>query len=143
MYEIIRTILSLFILFYENILSVKKHQNAKHNFPPLRVFVRKNLLPVLFFVSLILFCWFWFDFHFCAFKIFFVKKLKLKTDNLIHYTTGVYPYQPAYREFISTRLCSWQSAWFFYVLIFQNLFLPVRICFHLCSLSEFIFICTH
>ena len=28
-------------------------------------------------------------------------------NNLICYTTEVYPYQHTYREFICTRLCSW------------------------------------
>ena len=55
--EVIKTISSLFF-FYEKILSVKKSSKCKTNdFPPLRSsFVRKKLLPLLFFVCLILFC---------------------------------------------------------------------------------------
>ena len=34
LYEVIRTILSLFILFYEKILSVKKASKCKTNDPP-------------------------------------------------------------------------------------------------------------
>ena len=53
--------------------------------------------------------------------IYFVEFVQIK-KNICHY-----------REFICTR-SSWQSAGFFYMIICQNLFLPVRIYVHLCFL---------
>ena len=43
-----------------------------------------------------------------------------------------------YREFICTH-CSRQSAGFFYIIICQNLFLPVHTHFHLCLVSARIY----
>ena len=41
----------------------------------LEVFVHKKLLPLLFFVRLFLFCWFWFDLRFLRSKSFCKKKV--------------------------------------------------------------------
>ena len=56
-FEAIRTILSLFFFLWKDFKCKKKHQNAKQTiFTLLEVFVWEKLLPLLFFVRLILFC---------------------------------------------------------------------------------------
>ena len=76
---VIRTISSQFIIFYEQILSVKKALKHKLNNSPSPFWsfcARKKLWSLLFFVSLILFCSlvFAFDVFFCA-RNLFVKKI--------------------------------------------------------------------
>ena len=57
-FEIIRVILGLLIVFYEKILSIEKATKRKtKDFHPLRSFcASKKLLPLLFNVRLFLFC---------------------------------------------------------------------------------------
>ena len=65
--------------FYENVLSVKKHQTRKKRLLPSKKFLRaQKLLPLLFSVSLILFRWFIFacDVLLCARNLFVKKKTK-------------------------------------------------------------------
>ena len=65
--------ISQFIFFYEKILSVKKHQNAKRTtFTILEVLCTQKLAAFIIFYSLafIFISLFWFDLRFCKFKIF-------------------------------------------------------------------------
>ena len=57
-FEVIRTVLGLLIVFYGKILSIEKATKRKTNdFHPLRSFcVSKKLLPLLFNVRIFLFC---------------------------------------------------------------------------------------
>ena len=57
-FEVIRTVLGLLIVFYEKILSIEKATKRKtKDFHPLRSFcASKKLLPLLFNVRLFLFC---------------------------------------------------------------------------------------
>ena len=100
-----KTISSQFIYFYEKILKI----NKINNFHPVRSFCeRKKPLLLLFFVRLFLFLlvgfgWFALLFTHNLFK----KNNKLAwncLDSLIYCTTDVYPYQPAYWEFICSHL---------------------------------------
>ena len=66
--------------FYENVLSVKKHQTRKKRLLPSKKFLRaQKLLPLLFSVCLILFRWFIFacDVLLCARNLFVKKKNKM------------------------------------------------------------------
>ena len=119
----------------------KTAQNRKiNNFPLLELFLHQKPLPFVVFCSLnfVLLVGFGLICVFVCSK-FFYKKKRNCPDNLIYYTTEVYPYQPVYQEFIFTRLRSLQSARFFYIIICQNLFLPVRIRFHMFFLSARIY----
>ena len=120
----------------------KKHENTKQTiFNPIsNFFAREKFLSVLFSVRLLcLVSYFLLDLRFCTFQIFSLKKKKKHAwncpDNLKYNTTGVHPYQLTYREFIYKRLCSWQSARCFYIIICQKPFLPARIHLSLCFLS--------
>ena len=137
---------SFFFFFYEKILSVKKHQNQKQTISTLLdVFcARRKQLPLLFFVRLFFFCYLVFAWFIFARSKFFRKKSKLAwnyPNNLIYYTTEVYPYQPTYREFICTHLFLFVIIWrisSFYLNLFYlwESLLVVRIflnLFHLCE----------
>ena len=66
----------LFIYFTKRFRAHKKHQNTKQaTFTLLKVFAREKLLPLLFSVCLILFCWLMFACEcFYAREIFSEKK---------------------------------------------------------------------
>ena len=103
-----------FLFFLRKNLQHKKRKTS--NFSLIKDFVhKKNLLFVVFysliFVLLVGFC------MFCIFYApgFFFKKIRNCPDNLIYYTTDLYPYQPVYQEFICTHL-------FIFVIICENLF---------------------
>ena len=140
--EVIKTISRQFIFFTKRFWAYKKHQNAKQTTSPF--VVREKLLPLLFFVHLFFWLFLLVSFElFCIFECStsFRKKNKLAwncPDNLIYYASDVYPYQPAYRQFICTHL-------FLYVIICESFFflwesfLSVRIssyCKNLCHLCE-------
>ena len=139
--EAIRRISSLFIFYFlRNNFGRRKAPKRKiNNFPPLRSFSARKIVAFidsfsLVFVLLVDFC---FICVFVRLNLFVKKNKQTKNcpDGLICNTTDVYRYQPTYRGFIYTSLCSWQSAGFFYIIICQNLFLPVRIHFRVCFLS--------
>ena len=128
-----------FQFFYEKILRVKKAPKHKIKFFPFsEVFLHKKLLPLLFFVRLILFCYLLLArFAFLCTQTFFTKNWNC-LNKLMYYTTDLYAAQPAYREFICKHL-------FFFVIICEYLFflwesfLSVRISsycenlYHLCE----------
>ena len=131
--EVIRTILSQsnFFFFYERIMRAQKGPKRKTNyFYALRNFCApKKLLPLLFSVCLILFCWFIFacDVFLCAQNLFIKNRLARNCpNNLIYYTTDVYPYQPTYRASIYTHL-------FLFATICEDLFESSLIYDHLCE----------
>ena len=69
-----------FFFFYETILSVKKHRNAKQTtFTFVEVFVRTKTycLCCFLFACFSFVSWFWFDLHLVCVQDFFVRK---KTD---------------------------------------------------------------
>ena len=135
-----------FFFFYEKIFFLKNYQNPKKKiYTLLDVFcTRRKPLPLLFFVRLFLFCYLVFAWFIFARSKCFRNKSKLAwnyPNNLIYYTTGVYPYQPAYRKFICTHLFLFAIIWRISS-FYQNLFylweslLVVRIflnLFHLCE----------
>ena len=87
-------------------------------FTLLRVCACQNLLPLLFSVCLILFCWLKFACEcFCAREIFSKKinRFEIVLITTFYYTTDVYPYQPTYRASIYMHL-------FLFVTICENLF---------------------
>ena len=102
--------------------------NAKQIiFPVLKVFVCKKPLSLFFFLHLFLLLQFvlaWFTFL-CV-QNFLIKKNWNCPDNLISYTTDVYPSQPAYWKLICKHLllfviiCEdrfflWESSWIFFI----------------------------
>ena len=94
-----------FQFFYEKILRVKKAPKHKIKFFPFsEVFLHKKLLPLLFFVRLILFCYLLLArFAFLCTQTFFTKNWNC-LNKLMYYTTDLYAAQPAYREFICKHL---------------------------------------
>ena len=110
---------SLFF-FYEKSLSVKKHQNAKQTtLTLLEVFVCAKTYSLCYFLFVFfLLVGFGLIYVFVRSKSIPQNKMAWNClNNLICYTTDLYPYQPIYREFICTHL-------FLFVLkrIFLNLF---------------------
>ena len=124
---------------FEHTKSIKT-QNKQ--LPPLLCAKNYCLCCFLFTCFFGFFCWLVLScFAFLNAQHLFVKKKKLAwncPDNLIYYASDVYPYQPAYRQFICTHL-------FLYVIICESFFflwesfLSVRIssyCKNLCHLCE-------
>ena len=92
-------------------------------FTILEVFLHKKFLPLLFLFACSCFVgWFSLDCLFVRAKSFRKKinRLEIVLITSLHYTTDVYPYQPAYREFIGTHL-------FLFVTICDFLSLKIRL----------------
>ena len=109
--EVIRIISRQFCFFTKKFWVYKKLQSKRktNDFHHLRRFSARKIVAFVVFclLSFVLLVGFglW-----CVFyaQNFLVKKIKLPwncPDNLIYYTTDVYPYQPIYLEFISIHLC--------------------------------------
>ena len=121
--EVIRTIPNQFFSFTKRFCAYK---NVSKPTTLLEIFMHKKLLPLLFFVRSILFCWLvfiWFTFlyaqkNFCKRKANWFGVVLMSS---FYYTTDMYPYQPACQEFIYTNL-------FLLVIICENLFLFIIIC---------------
>ena len=108
-FEVIKTISSLFIYFsYEKILSKKKAQKRKRFSPSWKFFLcAQKCVAFVVFCSLV----FVLLVGVCLWRVFqnlFIKKKKKQAwncpDNLKYYTTDVYPYQHTYEEFICSHL---------------------------------------
>ena len=117
--EVIRTISSLFI-FLRTVFERKK-KAPKRKTKVFQVFVRiKNVVFVvqcLFnFIFLVDFCLYFFTPKPFRKKINkLINRLEIVLMASLYYTTDVYSYQPAHREFICTHL-------FLFVIICENLF---------------------
>ena len=111
--EVIKSISSLFISFEEKISLAQKHVTLKS------LCALEKLLPLLFSVSLFLFCYFIFacDVFLCTRNLVLKKinRLEIVLVTSLYYATSVYPYQRTYREFICTHL-------FLFAIICENLF---------------------
>ena len=122
-----------FFFFTKRFRAHKKHQNIKQaTFTLLEFCAREKVLPLLFSVSLFLFCWFIFacDVFLCARNLFVRKKInRLEIELIIsfYYTTDVYPYQPTHGAsiymhlFLLVTICDNFFEFFLFVIVCENL----------------------
>ena len=135
--DIIKTISSLFIFFYEKVLSVKKHSQAKINQQnKIKQTLNNkgnNFLLVQTSKRLEVVC-FTFWCFLCAQNLFVKKinRLEIALMTSFYYTTDVYPYQSThvsshylYALFLFLTICEKLFESFLSVIICENLFFQV------------------